>query len=720
MPVLRSKRAQAAGLTFRDDDAQKKELRSVVDAPTRGSWWFGIDVGGTFTDVVGINRETGETREHKVLTTKPQLEEGVIAALRETGVPIAEVGEIVHGHTSGINAVLSRTGARVALLATAGHRDLLDIGRQDRQFGPEFYDPSWLRPHQARPIVNRHDRYGITERVGWDGTQVLPLDENQVRTAARKLREDGVESVAVCFLNSYITQEHEQRAAAIVREELPEAYVQTSALYPVTKEHERTATIALDAYVGPIVTRYLDRLVEGLDGTGFSGSLWIMTMNGGIGTVAETSKAPVFQLVSGPVGGVNGAVHLARTAKSPNLLTMDVGGTSTDIAVVQDGEAPMTDLWSIENGLTMTMPVLDIHSVGSGAGSIIHIDAVGNLRVGPESAGSTPGPACYDRGGTQPTLTDACVALGILQPDLFAGGAITLEVDLARKALGTVADQLGMSVDELADAAYRLACSDIAGSIRSISTYRGLDVRDFGLLAFGAAGPMVADRVARELGARKVLVPASPGEFSAFGLLTSDLRVTRARSPLTTLADHDPSALEDAYVEMEQDIIEDLGRQGVAADGIEFERAFFAMYRGQTWDNRLPLQSGKIGPEMIDTMLRQVHELYEQRYGFSAEEIPVLVSTLEVTGVSRRPEMTTASRTSTAAGSTDPERRVGLRLAGIDHPDSPVYTREQMAGGMTVSGPAIIVEAYATTVVNAGSTASVTDTGELLLTLDQA
>ncbi|MEU6701998.1 hydantoinase/oxoprolinase family protein [Pseudonocardia sp. NPDC046786] len=690
----------------------------MVDAPTRGAWWFGIDVGGTFTDVVGVNRETGETREHKVLTTKPDLEQGVIAALRETGIPIEEVGEIVHGHTSGINAVLSRTGARVALLATAGHRDLLDIGRQDRQFGPEFYDPSWLRPHQARPIVKRQDRYGITERVGWDGTQVLPLDENQIRTAARELREKGIDAVAVCFLNSYITQEHEQRAADIVREEFPEAYVQTSALYPVTKEHERTATVALDAYVGPIVTRYLQRLVEGLDKTGYTGSLWIMTMNGGIGTVTETSKAPVFQLVSGPVGGVNGAVHLARTSNNPNLLTMDVGGTSTDIAVVQNGEPPMTDLWSIENGLTMTMPVLDIHSVGSGAGSIIHIDAVGNLRVGPQSAGSTPGPACYGRGGTQPTLTDACVALGILQPDLFAGGALTLNVDLARQALATVADKLGMGVDELADAAYRLACSDIAGSIRSISTYRGLDVRDFGLLAFGAAGPMVADRVARELGARKVLVPSSPGEFSAFGLLTSDLRVTRARSPLTTLNDHDPHALEAAYAEMERDIIEDLGRQGVSAESVEFERAFFAMYRGQTWDNRLPLQSGTIDSETIETMLRQVHDLYEHRYGFSAEEIPVLVTTLEVTGVSRRPEMA-SFHASTAETSTDPQRRVALRLAGVEHPDSPVYTRVQLAGGMSVNGPAIIVEAYATTVVNAGSTASVTDTGELLLTLDE-
>lgn len=690
----------------------------MVDAPTRGAWWFGIDVGGTFTDVVGVNRETGETREHKVLTTKPDLEQGVIAALRETGVPIEEVGEIVHGHTSGINAVLSRTGARVALLATAGHRDLLDIGRQDRQFGPEFYDPSWLRPHQARPIVKRQDRYGITERVGWDSTQVLPLDENQIRTVARELREKGIDAVAVCFLNSYITQEHEQRAADIVREELPEAYVQTSALYPVTKEHERTATVALDAYVGPIVTRYLQRLVEGLDKTGYTGSLWIMTMNGGIGTVTETSKAPVFQLVSGPVGGVNGAVHLARTSNNPNLLTMDVGGTSTDIAVVQNGEPPMTDLWSIENGLTMTMPVLDIHSVGSGAGSIIHIDAVGNLRVGPQSAGSAPGPACYGRGGTQPTLTDACVALGILQPDLFAGGALTLNVDLAREALATVADQLGMGVDELADAAYRLACSDIAGSIRSISTYRGLDVRDFGLLAFGAAGPMVADRVARELGARKVLVPSSPGEFSAFGLLTSDLRVTRARSPLTTLNDHDPNALEAAYAEMERDIIEDLGRQGVSAESVEFERAFFAMYRGQTWDNRLPLQSGPIDSGTIEAMLRQVHDLYEHRYGFSAEEIPVLVTTLEVTGVSRRPEMA-SFHAPTAGTSTDPQRRVALRLAGVEHPDSPVYTRVQLAGGMTVSGPAIIVEAYATTVVNAGSTASVTDTGELLLTLDE-
>src|SRR5690606_10056975 len=279
------------------------------------------------------------------------------------GIPIEQIEEIVHGHTAGINAVLSRRGPHAALLATDGHRDLLDIGRMDREFGPRFYDPTWLRPHQERPIIARQDRYGITERIDYNGNELVPLDEAGVREAARRMRAEGVQSVAVCFLNAYLTDKHEQQAVEILREECPDLYVQSSAVYPVTKESERTTTVALDAYVGPIVTGYLRRLENGLADIGFTGSLWIMTMNGGVGSVAETAKAPVFQLVSGPVGGVSGAVHVARTSQHANLLTVDVGGTSSDVAVVRSGATPLTDLWSVEHGLTMTMPVVDVTSV---------------------------------------------------------------------------------------------------------------------------------------------------------------------------------------------------------------------------------------------------------------------------------------------------------------------------------------------------------------------
>jgi N-methylhydantoinase A len=680
-------------------------------------WWMGIDVGGTFTDLVAVSRTTGEVRDLKVLTTRPRLEEGVLEAVQGIGIPIDQIDEIVHGHTTGINAVLSRQGAKTALLATAGHRDLLDMGRMDREFGPKLYDPTWLRPHQQHPIVRRRDRYGVRERIGFDGADVLPLDESQVREIARELRARGIESVAVCFINSYISRAHEERAAAILREEYPEVYVQTSELYPVTKEHERTTTVVFDAYVGPTVTGYLHQLERALNTVGFRGSLWIMTMNGGVGSVAETSKAPVFQLVSGPVGGVSGAVQLARTqGGTGNVVTMDVGGTSTDVAAVRGGQTPLTDLWTVEQGLVMTMPAVDVQSVGSGAGSIIHLDTLGTLRVGPESAGSQPGPACYGRGGERPTITDACVQLGILQPDLFAGGAIQLDPTRAETALKTVADPLGMTPTELADGAYRLACSDMAGAIRSISTYRGLDLREFSLLAFGAAGPMMAIQVARELGVRSIVVPAHPGEFSAYGLVASDLRVTKAQSPLAPLAAYGAANLEAGFRALEEAACADLARQGVARDQIALSREIFAMYAGQTWDNRIPLEPGVIDDARIEAITQQVHEFYQARYGFTAEELPIMLTTIEVTAAAGRPALP-PSRPRSSGGSSL-IRRASVRLASRDYLDVPVHDRERLGTNDSVTGPAVIVEPYATTVIDEGSIARLDDSANLTITLD--
>ena len=681
-----------------------------------GSWWLGIDVGGTFTDLVAVDQRTGERREQKVLTTKDALERGVMQALDEINIDLENVAEIVHGHTAGINAILSREGAKTALVATAGHRDLLDIGRMEREYGPSFYDPTWLRPHQQRPIIERRNRYGVLERLGPDGTEIFPLDKDQLKEVTKELKADGCTAVAVCFVNAYRSQEHEQQAAEIIRAECPDMYVQTSAVYPVTKESERTVTVALDAYTGPIVTAYLRRLSDELAQSGFSGSLWIMMMNGGVGTVQETSKAPVFQIQSGPVGGVNGGVHAARTTNQPNLLGVDVGGTSSDVSVIRQGDVPFTDIWSTEHGLTLTMPVIDVRSVGSGAGSIIGIDSLGTLSVGPESAGSTPGPACYGRGGEKPTLTDACLVLGYLQPDLFAGGALTLNHALAEQALSHVAESLTMSVLELAGGAYELACSDIAGSIRSISTYRGLDVREFSLLGFGAAGPMVANKVARELGTKSVIIPPSPGEFSAFGLLESDLKITKAASPVAPLSSFDCDSLEAQFKKLEDDVSASLAQQGMAAtEEFVYERAIFAMYQGQTWDNRIALESGPVDADRLEKMPARIHDVYRSRYGYSAEELGIIITTLEVTGIARRPELPQV-RAEVADGD-QVIRSTSVQIDGVTHSDVPVYRRDRLPAGTSVSGPALVVEAYATTVVDARSQASVDESGNLHIAL---
>lgn len=683
----------------------------MTQADQRQDWVVGIDVGGTFTDVIGLNRTTGEIRDGKVLSTVEQ-EDGVLQSLTAIDVDVSDVVEIVHGHTVGINALLSRTGRRTALLATEGHRDLLDIGRMHREFGERFYDPTWRRAHQERPIVERGVRYGVPERLRHDGSEILALDESAVREAARAMRASDVESVAICMVNSYRNAEHERRAAEIIAEEIPGAYIQTSALYPVTREHERTTTVALDAYVGPTIVGYLNRLMDRLLACGFSGTLWIMTMNGGVATFSDAARAPVFQLVSGPVGGVSGSTKLAKESRNPNLLTIDVGGTSTDVAAIRNARTPLTDTWTLETGLTLTMPLVDVESIGSGAGSIIGRGALGGVAVGPSSAGSNPGPVCYRRGGTEPTLTDACAALGILQPDLFANGAIDLDIDSARKALEDKAKQWDMSGIDLASSAYEIACQDIAAKVRTISVYRGFDLADFALQPSGSAGPMLADRVAQILGIDRVVVPRSPGQFSAMGLLRSDLMVTKAQSIMTALTPDDAHVIEGAFRDLECGIRDDLDAQGVDASRLRFERAVFAMYRGQTWDNRMSVEA-RIMKEDVGPLVERFHEFYRESYGFAATEIPVVISTVEVTAIVKREQ----NEIAVSADEGEPM----LRKAHVTMPGSaaavevPVYMRERMQANVSIVGPALVSEKFATTLVLAGRHAYLDDDRNLVV-----
>ncbi|MEU6561502.1 hydantoinase/oxoprolinase family protein [Nocardia nova] len=675
-------------------------------------WVLGIDVGGTFTDIIGLNLATREVRDSKVLST-PQQEDGVLASIAAIDVAPHEVLEIVHGHTVGINALLSRTGGPTGLLATRGHRDLLDIGRQHREFGDRFYDPTWLRPHQERPVVPRKNRIGVAERTKYDGSEFLTLDEDAVRRAARDFAAQGITSVAVCFMNSYVNGDHEQRAAAIVAEELPGAYVQTSALYPVTKEHERTVTVALDAYVGPLVVGYLERLNDRLLEQGFTGTLWIMMMNGGVATLRTAGRAPVFQLVSGPVGGVSGSVKLAEEASVPNLLTIDVGGTSTDVAAIVGGGTPLTDLWTLETGLTLTMPLVEVESIGSGAGSLIQPNALGAIGVGPASAGSDPGPACYQRGGDRATLTDACAAMGILQPDLFAGGSLRLDVDAAMTALTRAGEQWSMSAYALADAAYEIACQDIASKVRSISVYRGLDVREFALQPSGSAGPMLADRVGQILGLDRVIVPKNVGQFSALGLLRSDLMTTRARSVMVPLGASNAERFESEFQAMQEQCRNELADQGIDVGRLRFDRAIFAMYSGQTWDSRIPVEDALFDEEAAAGFGKRFHAFNEESFGFSAPELPVIVSTLEVTAVIPRDH---GAATVTHEDGDALLRRIQLRVPGTDGlTEASVYSRDRLQPGHTVDGPCLVVEAFATTLVLPGRTAHLDHMDNLII-----
>jgi N-methylhydantoinase A len=687
-------------------------MTAVREAANR--FIVGIDIGGTFTDAVAMHATTGEVRVGKALTVPGREEDGAIAALEDTGVSIDEVGEIVHGHTVGLNAVLSRGGARTGLLATDGYRDLLDTGRLDRPYSRQF-DLHWIRPHQERPIVPRRHRRGIRGRISAEGTELAPINLDDVRRAVREMTADGISSFAVCFMNAYLNPAHEQAVAEVIREIAPDAYVQTSDIYPLAKESERTTTVVLDAYIGPLIIDYLSRLEERLRSQDFGGPIWIMGMNGGVSAIEQSKRSPIGQLMSGPVGGVAHAVAVTP-AVGGDLVTLDMGGTSTDVAVVAGGAPTHTDHWTVEWGLDLYLPMLEINTVGSGAGSIIGVDDNGKLTVGPRSAGSVPGPACYGRGGTEPALTDAFVAEGLIQPEFFFGGRMALDADAARTALRGVGERLGLGELELAAAAHSVAISHMAEAIRAISTYRGLDIRTHRLMAGGAAGPLVAARVARELGMPEVVVVRHPGQFSAFGLAGADVRVSHVSGVMSPLAAFTPESFDAGFRELEDRARHDVESQDVSTDGIVMTRSFKGMYAGQTWDNVYPVPPGPYDAQSLDGVAEAFHALYRQRTGSSSAELPIILTALQVTAVVPRTPAQDAALAAAAAGARpEPLKTVDVIWDGAPSP-TPFFARGDLRPGTEIEGPAVIVEPHATTAVPPGATIAAHAAGHLLLT----
>lgn len=675
----------------------------------------GVDVGGTFTDAIAIDEATGAVLQAKVPSTPEAEHEGLLEAVKALGIGWHEVSALHHGHTVAINALLTRTGAKTGLLCTEGHRDLLDIGRIERPWGKDMYNPSWLRPHQARPIVERALRCEVRERLLPDGSALVPLDEESVRRAAQYLRDAGVESIAICFVHANTNLEHERRAREIVEEVFPNAYIQTSEVFPVVREAERTTTVVLDAYVGRRLHRYLEELESRLVESGYDGRVLIMQMNAGLRTLQTAKDYAIWQLQSGPTAGLAAAEFYSRKLGWENVITIDMGGTSTDVGVIRHGRAGLTDEWTFEHGLTLVLPMVEVNSVGSGGGSIIQADESGSLRVGPESAGARPGPACYGRGGTLPTLTDAYVVLGLIEPKRFLSGQLPLDVQKARAALQPLADRLRLSVEELARGAFKIATWDIAESIRAITTYRGVDVRQFSLLAFGAAGPMQACYVAKALDMPEVLIPERPGGFCAFGVAATDIRVDRAASLIRLLDEFTPEELESEFAKLEAEALSDLLAQGATEGGINFERALHGMYVGQTWFTRMPVEKGPYSDADIGAMREQFHALCLERYGYRADDFQILVPQISATATGATTPVDTA-QLEPADGPVDAAivSHVAATLEGAT--DLPVYDRTLLRAGHQFSGPAIIDDHLATAVVPADATCTVDNYGVVHIT----
>src|SRR3954469_2812735 len=550
----------------------------------------GVDIGGTFTDFMLYDTASGSVHVHKVPSTPHEPERAMVSGLAElcgmAGLATSDVTGVFHGTTIATNAVLEHEGAVAGMITSRGFRDIVHIGRHQR---PLHYSVMQDIPWQARPIVLRRHRKVVSERVVPPTGEVhVPLDEEEVRAAARELRDEGVEAVAVCFLFSYLNPEHERRAAAIVREEMPAAFVTTSVdIVPQFREFERFTTATISAFVGPRTGSYLERLADGLDEQGIEGELHVMMSNGGVASVRSAAQRPVTLLLSGPAAGILGGQWAAGLAERRRLITFDMGGTSADIGIVtEDGiaEASARDTWI--GGYPLLVPMLDVHTIGAGGGSIAYVDEGGAFRVGPRSAGAEPGPACYGHGGEEPTISDAHVVLGRLDPERFLGGRMKLDRDAAVAAVCRLADELGLPLEEAAEGIVTIANSNMARAIRSRTIEKGHDPREFALVAFGGAGPLHAAEVAESLGIPEVLVPPYPGITSAAGLLTSDLKYDQMRTVFQLQGSVDADRINRELDGLEAELRGWLARDGVGDADVSVIRALDCRYIGQGYELR--------------------------------------------------------------------------------------------------------------------------------------
>ncbi|HTZ36769.1 MAG TPA: hydantoinase/oxoprolinase family protein [Stellaceae bacterium] len=686
---------------------------------------IGVDVGGTFTDIVFADTASGRTSIHKVPTTPDDPARGVIAGIVELcardGIPRDAINHVLHGTTIGTNAVLEHKGAVTGMITTAGYRDIAHIGRHQR---PQHYSIRQEVPWQNRPLAKRRHRLTVAERVAPPKGEVLvPLDEAAVREAARALKAAGVEAIAVCFLFSYLNPAHEARAAAIVREEWPQAFVCTSSgVSPQFREFERFTTALLNAFVGPRLKTYVGELDRGLGEAGLAADLHVMCSNGGVATAATVAQSPVLTLLSGPAAGVLGGAWSGALSGRRQLITFDVGGTSADIGIAVDGrfaEATARDTWI--GGFPVLAPMIDIHTIGAGGGSIAYIDEGGAFRVGPRSAGARPGPAAYGHGGEEPTVTDANLVLGRLDPDNFLGGAMRLDPEASRRVVGRLADRLGLSAEEAAEGILTILNANMANAISSRTVQKGLDPRDFVLVAFGGAGPLHGAEVGRALGIPQVVVPAYPGITSAVGLITTDLKYDAVRTEFQAGEAVDLDRLNADFAAMQHELARQLETDGVRREDASFQRAGDLRYVGQGYELRVPFPDGALDAAGLAAAFARFGELHRAEYGHVFPDSPIEIVNIRVTGIGRMPKI--AAPRPSAGGSlaaawlrTAPcAFRVGGRLETLP---TPFYRRDALPLGAAQAGPAIILQTDSTTVVPPGATVEADRAGNLILRLE--
>ena len=667
--------------------------------------WIGIDVGGTFTDGVVYDTEAGSFRFAKSPSTPSDPTAAVLDLLTQMKVPIEGIDRLVHGVTIGTNAVLTGKGAEVWMLVTKGFRDVLEIARTNR---PVLYD---IRSQKTPPLVPRTQAIEIGERLMFDGTVRAALDREDVRKAIQRIPHGRDIALIICFLHSYINPAHERETQELVAAARPDLFVSMSSeVLPQFREYERFSTTALNAYVGPLMGRYLRALKAALAGQGFKRDFYIMTSSGGVATAERAMTLPISTILSGPAGGVAAAVHLGARLGFENIITCDMGGTSTDVCLIESLAPPITNEQQIA-GYANRMPQIAINAVGAGGGSIAWLDAGDILMVGPQSAGAEPGPACYGRGGTGPTVTDANLALNRLSSDAPLAGQIRLDRALALAALETLGRRVGLDAIRLADGIVRIAVARMVSAIKQISIANGHDPRDFVLLPFGGAGPMHAVAIADELEIRRILVPVGPGNFAAFGSLISDLRRDWAQTRTLMLSPESWPLIDAQFREIETAARASLRKEGVSDADIELRRSAGMRYLGQSWELHVDV------PREVDTSERLIAafaEVHDRRFGHrSGGAVEIVNFRLAAIGHVPKPELRQLE-----PRAPNSEALIGARDIhfGNAFVPTPVLLRERLALGEVVTGPAAIEESGSLTLVPPGWSAAVLKHGELLLT----
>ncbi len=659
------------------------------------------DIGGTFTDIV-VEDDTGAVRIGKVPTTKENPALGVLKGIGQLVGDASEIDFFVHGTTVGLNAFLERRGARTMLVMTSGISDTYTIARGHRE---QLYKLHYRKPEQLVPRRNVHE---VRERLAWDGSVITALAQEDFAPIIEKARSEGFEAIAVCLLHAYANPVHELRAREILKAALPDISVSLShQVAPEWREVERASSTVMDAYVAPVVELYLNTLKAELAKSGMDRTVHVMGSSGGVMTDRLAKERPIATLMSGPVGGSIGGCELARRTGLTNLLCVDMGGTSFDLSLVIDGQPEMTSETVLE-GLPLLMSIVSIDTVGAGGGSIAWVEA-GGLRVGPQSAGSYPGPVSYSRGGTQPTVTDANLFLGRLGDDSLLDGKMKLDSEATAKAMAELGSRVGLSDRELAEGILAISNAKMADAMRTITVGQGIDPREFTLVAFGGAGPMHAVELARELDMTRILIPRFPGTFSAWGMLQSDIRHDLVASHIGLMSAIDEREIEASFAALEEQGRQKLGQENVHESAMAFVRAVDLRYQGQEYSIAVPIEPG----DSVAGILQRFHALYERRYGHSQPESETEIISLRLAATGQFEHGGRDAGFMPEAG----EPRVGTREVIFDGQThrTPIMKRARLAPGKPIMSPAIVEEESATTVVPPGYTITIDTFGNMLV-----